>query len=111
MQSNEVAACMKIAACVCGKDGVISEVELKKMFEMLSAEFPGFQEQTFDQLLDEFFNEDPKIEDLLTLINGEDLRRFTLSLSEASAAADGLDVRENIALTKVCKIWGIDRDA
>ena len=61
--------------------------------------------------MDSFFDDDPQLEDLLNLIHDDDLRRFTLQLSEISAAADGLDVRENIALSKVCEIWGVDRDA
>ena len=61
--------------------------------------------------MDSFFDTDPQLEDLLGLIHDDDLRRFTLQLSEISAAADGLDVRENIALSKVCEIWSMDRDA
>ena len=41
-----------------------------------------------------------QIEDYLALIENDELRQFTLELSEMSASADGLDPRENIALER-----------
>ena len=111
MRTDDLVHCVKIAACVCGKDGVISETEIEKMFEFLVEHYPEVDADFFDQAVDSFFDDDPQLEDLFNLIHDDDLRRFTLQLSEISAAADGLDVRENIALSKVCEIWGVDRDA
>lgn len=111
MRTDELSDCVKIAACVCGKDGVISETEIEKMFEFLVEHFPEVDTVFFDRAVDSFFDDDPQLEVLLNLIHDDHLRRFTLQLSEISAAADGLDVRENIALSKVCEIWGMDRDA
>ncbi len=109
MQLNEPTACAKIAACICGKDGVISEAELKKMFEILNVRFPEFGAAMFEEALDDFFESGDEIEDLLSLINEDKLRRFTLRLSELSASADGLDARENVALEKAYQVWGVQR--
>ena len=111
MRSNEPSSCVKVAACICGEDGVISEAELQKMFEILTEKFPEFGAEVFEEALDEFFNSDDQIEDFLSLIDDENLRLFTLQLSELSAAADGLDARENIALEKAYVIWGVSRHA
>ena len=110
VRSNELSACVKIAACICAKDGVISEAELQKISEVLPERFPGFDVEEFEKALDYFFDSDDQIEDFLSLIGDEDLRLFTLRLSELSAAADGLDPRENIALEKAYVIWGVNRN-
>lgn len=111
MRSKEACACVKVAACICGKDGVISEAELQKMFELLTERFPEFSIASFERALDEFFDSKDQIEDFLSLIDDADLRLFTIRLSELSSAADGLATTENIALEKACVIWGVNRHA
>lgn len=108
---ENIKACVKVAACVCGKDGVISQIEELKMLEMLTEHFPECGNEVFEQALDEFFESDQQIEDYLALVRDHDLRRFTLELAETSAAADGLDPRENVALEKSFVIWGVSRHA
>ena len=58
-----------------------------------------------------FFDSSDEIQDYLALIDDVALRQFTLVLAEASASADGLATKENIALEKACVIWGVDRNA
>lgn len=104
---NEVVYCIKVAACICGKDGIISEAEEEKIFDIVNESFPTFIISDFDVALDEFFDSDDQIEDYLEKITDPLKRKFTLKLSELSASVDGLDIRENIALQKVYTIWGI----
>jgi len=107
LKKLEIVNCLNIAACVCGKDGVISNAEEKKMFQMLSDKFPEFLTVDFESALDDFFDSEEQFEDYLSKISDHDARVFTLKLSEASAREDGLDIRENIALQKAHQIWGI----
>lgn len=111
MIENSLSACIKIAACICARDGVISEVEEKTILHILAERYPEFGPDEFERVLDEFFGSDEQIEDYLALVNDNELRQFALDLSETSAAADGLDPRENIALEKAYIIWGIPRHA
>ena len=48
MRSNEPSSCVKVAACICGEDGVISEAELQKLFEILTEKFPEFGAEVFE---------------------------------------------------------------
>jgi hypothetical protein len=111
MIENSLSACIKIAACICARDGVISEVEEKTILSVLTQRYPEFGPSEFELALDEFFRSDEQIEDYLALIDKDELRQFALELSEISAGADGLEPRENIALEKAYIIWGIDRHA
>ncbi len=107
MSTNELSACILVAVCICAKDGVISEVEEQAMLRILREQYPDFSAELFESALTEFFDSNQQIEDYLALVDDKDLRRFTLSLSESSASADGLDIRENIALKKAYLIWGM----
>lgn len=111
MTIENLKACIKVAACVCGKDGIISAAEEREMFRLLVENFPECDQNMFESSLTEFFNSNDQIEDYLALVDDVALREFTLELAEKSASADGLETRENIALEKVYVIWGCDRNA
>jgi hypothetical protein len=111
MALNTSGACIKVAACICAKDGVISEAEELRMYQLMEAKFPEFCDDSFERAFAEFFDSDYQIEDYLSQIDDDALRRFTLELAESSAGADGLDPRENIALEKAYLIWGVNRHA
>ena len=104
-------ACIKVAACICAKDGIISDSEEQAMLRLLLERFPEMDEAIFDDALNEFFDSKDQIEDYLGRVEDEELKSFTLKLAEVSAGADGLDIKENIALEKAFLIWGIDRHA
>ena len=97
--------------CICAQDGVISELEEEKLLELLVRKFPEWNAHALDELLTDFFDSDDQIEDYLKLVNDESLRSFTLMLAETSAGADGLDLKENVALQKAYAIWGIEKHA
>ena len=105
MSSEIYKDCIKVAACICAKDWIISEAEERTMFELLVERFPGVDKTLFDLALNEFFDSEDQIEDYLGLIDDEEVREFTLRLAKISAGADGLDIRENIALKKAFLIW------
>lgn len=104
---NTLNTCIKIAACICAKDGVISELEERAIFQIVIERFPGTSSDYIELALTEFFDSNLQIEDYITLIDEENLRNFILYLSETSASADGLDLKENIALEKAYLVWGI----
>ena len=110
MKNNNVVVSLKIAACICGKDGLISLAEEQKMFQLISEKFPEFSFDDFEAVINEFFDSNDQIEDYLSKVNDQEMRQFTLELSEASASVDGLDIRENIALKKAYQIWGVNPD-
>lgn len=111
-QSDDcVKACIKVAACVCGKDGIISSVEEEEMYRLFVERYPEHDEGLFECALTEFFDSDNQIEHYLALIEDGEYREFALELAEESARADGLDPLENIALRKVHLIWGGHQDA
>ena len=104
---NDIEKCLKIAACICGRDGVISEAEECIMFQLASNKCPSLKSEDFEKVLDEYFDSDNQIEDYLEQVVDVELRKFALMLSEKSASADGLDIRENIALSKAYALWGL----
>ncbi len=103
---NDLNACIKIAAYICAKDGVISEAEEKMLFQLAIEGFPNASADDIELALCEFFDSNQLLEDYLGLVDDEELRRFTLDLAATSASADGLSLEENIALNKVKLIWG-----
>lgn len=105
MDKTTAAICTKIAACVCGKDGLISQKEEEKICELILSKSPDTTRSDFDTYLDEFFESDKQIEDYIKQIDDRSLQDFVLFLAKKSASADGLELRENIALQKIRIIW------
>lgn len=98
---------VKVAACVCGKDGIISEAEEQEIYNIVSKTYPAYTLHRFNKVIDDFFDESLQLEDYLLRISNENLKIFTINLSKLSASADGLDINENIALQKVAMILGV----
>lgn len=107
MHIKKLGVCIKIAACVCGKDGIISKLEEQAIFKIIIERFPDFDQDNIELALTEFFDSNQQIEDYLALIDDDILQKFTLELAEASASADGMALAENIALQKAYLIWGV----
>lgn len=106
MNFNMLDTVVKIASCVCGKDGIISAAEEETMYEIVHAAYPNYSYDRFNQALDDFFADELQIESYAGQITSNELQSFTIKLCEASASADGLEVQENIALQKVILIFG-----
>ena len=107
---QQVSACIKIAGCVCAKDGVISELEEQTITDTILKTFSSLSHSDIDQALCGILDSDLHIEDYLALIDDDNQRRFTLDLALRSAKSDGLEFQENIALDKAFTVWGIQRD-
>lgn len=97
---------IKIVACVCGKDGLISQAEEDAIFNGIKQTTSDYSFERFNKVLDIFFDENYQIEDYLIKITDSELSTFIINLCESSASADGLDIKENIALDKVKIILG-----
>lgn len=108
MNLEEISASVKVAACACAIDGLMSQAEETTMFQLVLKKFPEYQLDNFNSAIDEFFESNDQIEDYLLAITNIEMRYFTLYLCEKSASADGLDFRENFAIQKACLIWGIE---
>ena len=99
------------AACVCSKDGFLSQSEELMMLELLRDSFPNLTEEQFDDVLTGFFESELQIDDYLLAIEKPAERLLALKIAEKSASEDGLDLRENIALERAYIMWGMTRDA
>jgi len=97
---------IKIVACVCGKDGLISQAEEDAIYYGIKLRTSDYSFERFNEVLETFFDESYQIEDYLEKITDSELSEFTINLCESSASADGLDIKENIALNKVKLILG-----
>jgi len=97
---------VKIAACVCGKDGVISQSEEEAILATVISKYQDYSLERFNQTLDDFFDDTLQLEDYLNQVSDINLKKFIINLCEFSASADGLDIKENIALHKVKLILG-----
>ncbi|WP_297824106.1 hypothetical protein [uncultured Paraglaciecola sp.] len=106
MEDKIIDFAIKVAACVCGKDGVISQSEEQAILTTITLGYPNYSLKRFNQVLDDFFDETLELEDYLEQLSGTNLKQFTINLCEFSASADGLDIKENIALHKVKLILG-----
>ena len=81
---------------ICGHDGFISQGEEECLFELFSEHY-SLDKETFDLVVDKFFESNSTLEDLVSKISDQ---KLVLSWAEKAAQADGLDIRENIALQK-----------
>lgn len=101
MNTENLNLLAKIAACVCGKDGVISQLEEECIYNTILSQNPSYSLAQFNKAIDDFFDETFQLEDYLAKVSEIGCKEFILHLCEVSASADGLDIKENIALNKV----------
>ena len=97
---------VKLILCISAQDGVISETELDTAYKLINDQFDKISKQKFEELIDEFFNEDYALEEYLLKLNDSDEFQEILKISYKSATSEGLDIRENLAFDKACKHWG-----
>ena len=106
MINEEIEAAFNICACICGKDGVISSEEEAAITEKFMSVF-NLCDEEINTLFDLFFESKGQIDIALERLKDKDLRRLIIDISAFSAAADGMDVRENIALQRAKLVWGL----
>ena len=96
---------VKLVACVCAQDGIISKTELETAFKLINKQIGNLNQKLFDSLIVEFFEEDSTLEDYLLSISDEINQEVILEICSQSAKSDGLDIKENIAFNKACAFW------
>ena len=95
---------IKIALMICAEDGVISKIELDTLYKE-SSKIKKITKKSFQELVDEFFNESVIMEDYLQVITSYQDRESILNISKKAAASDGFDIRENLAYQKAKSFW------
>ena len=81
---------------ICGYDGYISQGEEERLFELFSEHY-SLDREAFDSVVEKFFESNSTLEELVSNLSDQ---KLALSWAEEAAQADGLDIRENIALQK-----------
>lgn len=107
MTNDEIEAAFNICACICGQDGIISSEEEESITQKFESVFDVCAED-IDTLFDRFFESKAHVDHYINVITDKELQRLIIDISESSAAADGTDVRENIALQRTKLLWGLE---
>ncbi len=89
MKTETLDVIVKIAACVCGKDGIISQMEEECIYNTITLKNPNYTLEYFNQAIDEFFDENLQLEDYLEKVTDLGIQEFIIYLCEFSASADG----------------------
>lgn len=58
---EQLSISIKIAACVCAKDGVISEQEEAELFRLVNEHYPDFGDDQIDQALTDYLSSDAQV--------------------------------------------------
>ena len=98
---------IKIALYVACNDGVLSEEEEEQLVKSSLLNFPSLEQKKIDFWIEEFFEEDLLLENYCDKIVGLEDRLLALKIATETASADGLDLRENLALSRVISYWDI----
>jgi len=98
---------VKIALYISCNDGVLSEIEETELIKLTLEHFPKLDEALVFRWVDEFFEEEKQLEFYCSEVSQKDQQLLVIKLSIASAAADGLNAKENLALSRVMNFWGI----
>ena len=88
---------IKLCLCICGYDGFISDIELDTLYRLYNSKSDLTRAQ-FDEVVDSYFNSAESLDELFTIAQP---LTDELEIAYKAAGADGLDVRENIAL-QIC---------
>ena len=97
MTMNKVDNIVKLAACICEQDGIISQTELDFMQENIGMFDAEVNEKDFNTLIDAYFQEEKTVLDYCNKINtSSDVDRI-LQFCLESASSDELDPEENKA--------------
>ena len=110
MKQENISEIVKVAICICAEDGIVSETEENLVYELISKRFPDYSLKSFNDAVDDFFASKMQLEDYLSAITDPELQEITLDIGTKSAASDGLDFRENIAVKKAKSFWKIKHE-
>lgn len=91
---------IKLAACICSKDGIISGEEIECMKKEIKGFDPDFNTDNFEDIIVEFFSENKSVSEYCKNIQTGSNTNKILEFCHKSASIDGLDPRENDAYMK-----------
>lgn len=94
-----------VCLTVCAHDGLISEAEAEELAHLFFEHF-SVSSVEFEVHLENFFESSEELEQLTQKLAGSIDRGLILEIAKRGASADGLDIRENIALLKVERLMG-----
>jgi hypothetical protein len=98
---NGIFACLAI----CAADGLISGEE-EKCLEKEFEKYFGIASKDFQKIIDLYFRSQDQLEIFLLSVDDVSLRTKIIEIARLAAAADGLQINENIALQKAEAFWG-----
>jgi len=99
---------IKLVACVCAQDGIVSQVELETALKLIDKEIEKTSKKVFYSQIEKFFDEDLSLEEYLLAVPKNLNPDTILNICYQSAISDGLEIRENLAFDKACKFWDKD---
>mgnify|MGYP003687487353 CR=1 FL=1 len=97
MTTNSVENIVKLAACICAQDGIISQTELDFMQKNVQVFNKIVDEKDFNSLIDAYFQEDKTVLDYCSKIDTSLDIDKVLQFCLESASSDELDPEENKA--------------
>lgn len=98
---------IKVALYISSNDGVLSNEEEVELIRLAKHSFSNINRKLIDSWIDEFFKEDLQLESYCEELTDNKNRILALNIAVETASADGLDIKENLALLKVMNYWGI----
>ena len=93
-----------VCLAICAADGFISSEE-EEVLESSFLRLFGISKEEFQRIIDLFFEDSREIEAFLDTVHQKRIRAQLLEIAESAAAADGLDITENIAWNKCNLYW------
>jgi hypothetical protein len=103
----EIRSGLLVCLSICAADGFVS-LEEEEALQRRFIDDLNVTEIDFKDIVNVFFDDKAPIEIYLKGVQREELRRNFLEIAKEAAAADGLDITENIAWKKCKILWGFD---
>ena len=97
MKSKDI---IYLSLCIAAQDGLISDIEISRLFELLNKKIAKLSKKEFERHLRSFFSSKLNLEDCLSNFSDKKSTKDALSIAKECASADGLDIKENIAYQK-----------
>jgi len=96
------------ALCISAQDGILSNKEEEKIYELVNKKISKIKKIDFSKLVDIFFNSENNLEEYLQNVIDDGETELALDIARESASADGLEIRENIAFLKAQEILSLE---
>lgn len=108
MSERKIEIGIILCLIVCGRDGILASDELDVIYDEFLLIDELLDRSFFEKLIERYFDESPTITSQAEKLTDIKYQENVLRIARKSAAADGLDVMENVALEKLKKEWATD---